>query len=253
MTTPEPVRGMLHPGRAEGLLTLRTHPPSPRLAPLVEFHWIVRWDLRGQPPHEQKVLSHPNVHLVFEEPRAAVYGVDRGLFIRRLEGCGQVLGVKFCPGGFRGYWSGPVQELSDRVTPAATVLGPEVDALTLRILALDDQSAMVVLAEEVLLARLPEPDRVAAEVAAMVDTANTDRSLVRVEQLAERCGTSVRTLRHLGPHPATAVRRVRGRKPQMGAAPGAAAGGRNARRHRHRRLAAAGSRPRLRRPVPPHP
>ena len=214
MTTPEPVRGMLHPGRAEGLLTLRTHPPSPRLAPLVEFHWIVRWDLRGQPPHEQKVLSHPNVHLVFEEPRAAVYGVDRGLFIRRLEGCGQVLGVKFCPGGFRGYWSGPVQELSDRVTPAATVLGPEVDALTLRILALDDQSAMVVLAEEVLLARLPEPDRVAAEVAAMVDTANTDRSLVRVEQLAERCGTSVRTLQRLfaeyvGASPKWVLRRAR--------------------------------------------
>jgi AraC-like DNA-binding protein len=214
MTSPEPVRGVLHPDRAAGCFQLHTHQPSAALAPFVEAHWIVRWDLRGRPPHEQKVLAHPNVHLVFEEPRAAVYGVDRGLFARRLEGRGQVHGVKFRPGGFRGFCGGPVQDLTDRVAPAADILGPEADRANRRILPLADRSAMVALAEEFLLARLPDPDPLAAEVAAMVDTATTDHSLVRVEQLAERCGTSVRTLQRLfaeyvGVGPKWVLRRAR--------------------------------------------
>jgi AraC-like DNA-binding protein len=214
MTSPEPLRGVLHPDRAAGLFQLFSHQPSAGLAPFVEFHWIVRWDLRGRPPHEQKVLAHPNIHLVFEEPQAAVYGVDRGLFVRRLEGQGQVHGVKFRPGGFRGLRGGPVQELTDRVSPAADVFGPEVERVNRRILPLEDQSAMVALAEEFLLARLPAPDPVAAEVAAMVDTATADHSLVRVEQLAERCGTSVRTLQRLfaeyvGASPKWVLRRAR--------------------------------------------
>nr|WP_229866870.1 DUF6597 domain-containing transcriptional factor [Streptomyces gelaticus] len=62
------------------------------MARFVEFYWLVRWDRRGQPAHEQKVLAHPNVHLVFEDPRAHVYGVDRSLFVRRLEGPGTCWG-----------------------------------------------------------------------------------------------------------------------------------------------------------------
>ncbi|MEZ0091601.1 DUF6597 domain-containing transcriptional factor [Streptacidiphilus sp. EB129] len=231
MTSAESPRGVLHPQGAAGRFQLDTVQPSAALAPFVAYHWRVRWDLRGQPPYEQKVLAHPNVHLVFEEPRPAVYGVDRGLFVRRLEGCGQVLGVKFHPGGFHPFWGRPVQELADRVLPATEVFdpgsehaGPEdarllgVEETGRQILALDDSAAMAALAEEFLLARLPlpdtRPDHQAVEVAAMVALATGDHTLVRVEQLAERCGVSVRTLQRLfaeyvGAGPKWVLRRAR--------------------------------------------
>ena len=72
--------------------------PSGPLAPFVEYYWIVRWDLRGQPPHEQTILPHPNVHLVFEASGAGIYGVDRSLFTRLLSGRGKALGVRFRAG-----------------------------------------------------------------------------------------------------------------------------------------------------------
>jgi AraC-like DNA-binding protein len=210
----ERARGVLRPQVAAVHSTLTTLPPAPPLAPFVEFHWHVRWDLRGQPPYDQKVLSHPNVHLVFEETGAALYGVDRGLFVRRLEGEGQVLGVKFRPGGFRPFWGRPVQGLSDQVVPAEQVFGAAVEETNRRLLALAEPAAMAALAEAFLLPRLPAPDPQATEVAAMVETAGSDHDLVRVEQLADRCGVSVRTLQRLfaeyvGASPKWVLRRAR--------------------------------------------
>ena len=208
------VPGVLHPQGAAGRFTLDRYPPAPELRALVEFYWSVRWDLRDRPAYEQKVLAHPHVHLVFEQPEAAVYGVDRGLFVRRLEGRGQVLGVKFSAGGFRPFWGRPVQELADRVLPATEVFGPAVAEANRRILALDQAPAMTGLADAFLLARLPEPDPLAAEVAAMVETATGDRTIVRVEQLAARCGVPQRTLQRLfaeyvGAGPKWVLRRAR--------------------------------------------
>ncbi|MFC1429545.1 DUF6597 domain-containing transcriptional factor [Streptacidiphilus sp. N1-3] len=216
MTGSDAPRGVLRPQGAAGRFSLDQRQPDPALEPLVEFYWHVRWDLCGQAPYDQKVLSHPNVHLVFEEPRAAVYGVDRGLFVRRLEGRGQVLGVKFRPGGFRAFWGRPVQELADRVLPATEVFGPAVERTSRQILSLSGEDTVVMagLADAFLLARLPAIDPQAAEVAAMVETATGDHTLVRVEQLAERHGVSVRTLQRLfaeyvGAGPKWVLRRAR--------------------------------------------
>jgi len=57
---------VLRPDLAATHLRLDRHKPSDALAPFLDYYWIVRWDLRGQPPYEQTVLPHPNVNLAFE-------------------------------------------------------------------------------------------------------------------------------------------------------------------------------------------
>lgn len=210
----KPPRGVLRPQASRGRWALSRREPSPALAPFVEFHWIVRWDLEGAPPYEQEVLSHPNLHLVFEEPQATVYGVDRGLFVRRLAGRGKVLGVKFTVGGFRPFLGRPVAELVDRTVPAAQLFGPEVDALSAEILALAGDAEMTARAERWLLARRPEPDPGAAHAAEIVEAITEDRSLLRVDQVARRFGLSVRALQRLfteyvGAPPKWVLRRAR--------------------------------------------
>ena len=111
-------RGVLRPGLAAERFTLARFPSSGPLEPFVDFYWIIRWDLRGQPPHEQTILPHPNVNLAFEASGAGIYGVDRSLFVRRLDGQGKALGVRFRAGCFRPFWGAPVSQLSDRVVPA---------------------------------------------------------------------------------------------------------------------------------------
>ena len=88
-------RGVLHQERAASRFGLTRCPPSAALAPFVDFYWILRWDLRGQSPHEQTLLPHPNVNLAFEQAGAAIYGVEQRLFTRQIEGRGTVLGVRF--------------------------------------------------------------------------------------------------------------------------------------------------------------
>ncbi|SEL68832.1 helix-turn-helix domain-containing protein [Streptacidiphilus jiangxiensis] len=208
-------RGVLHPEQGASRFTVTTAPPGPALAPYVEYHWIVRWDVTGQPPYDSQVLSHPNVHLVLEPVGPLVYGVIRGVYTRRLVDAGQVHGVRFLPGGFRAFASGPVQELTDQVLPADRVFGAAVDDLCPRVLACAETDAMVVLVEEFLTARVPsEPDPQAVQVAAMVREMTGDRTMLRVEQVAARFDLSPRTLQRLfaeyvGVAPKAVLRRAR--------------------------------------------
>ncbi|QKW40634.1 AraC family transcriptional regulator [Actinomadura sp. NAK00032] len=205
-------RGVLFPHLNASVAELDRRPPGPALARSVELYWRVRWHTAE--PYETKVLAHPNVHLVFEEPRALVYGVDRGLFVRRLEGRGQVLGVKFRPGGFRPFVDGPVSALADRRIPAAELLGPAVDEVNRAVLGGAGTTEMVRLAEAFLEPLLPEPDPAAEEAAAMVGRITADPGLFRVDQAAEQLHVSVRTLQRLfaeyvGASPKWVLRRAR--------------------------------------------
>ncbi|MFJ8472181.1 DUF6597 domain-containing transcriptional factor [Kitasatospora sp. NPDC094011] len=210
MDDPDLGRGVLHPARAAESISVERLAPAPDVARFVEFYWLVRWDLTGRPPYEQKVLAHPNVHLVFEAPRARVYGVDRSLFVRRLAGAGHVLGAKFRPGAFRPFAGHPVSVLADRSVPAADYFGPAADRCAERILAAPD----AVSADAFLRPRLPAPDPVAEEVAAMVERITGTPDLCRVDDLARELGLTVRGLQRLfaeyvGASPKWVLRRAR--------------------------------------------
>jgi len=191
-------RGVLRPALAAERFTLARFEPSPALAPFVDFCWILRWDLRGQPPHEQTILPHPNVNLGFEASGSGIYGVDRRLFTRNLDGQGKALGIRFRPGGFRPFWGASVSQLTDRVIPAAQVFGGAAEDARERIM--DDTAAdaqMAGHADALLLSVRPDPDPAAEETAALVTLIIGDPALRRVDQLAQACGLTLRSLQRL--------------------------------------------------------
>ena len=205
---------MLRPGLAADRFSLTRIEPSGPLALFVEYYWIVRWDLRGQPPYEQTILPHPNVNLVFEASGAGIYGVDRALFTRRLSGLGKALGVRFRAGCFRPFWGAPISQLSDRVVPGVRVFGPLAEKTRVAIMAASTDAEMVGGAESLLFSCLPEPDPVASQVASLVALITSDSSLRRVDQLALVSGLSVRSLQRLfgdyvGVSPKWVMRRAR--------------------------------------------
>ncbi|MFI5529465.1 DUF6597 domain-containing transcriptional factor [Kitasatospora sp. NPDC051853] len=219
MSSPNLGRGVLHPDRAAAVIDVTRHGPAAELAGFVEFYWMVRWERGDLPFHEQKVLAHPNVHLVLEAPEARVYGVQHSLFSRKLEGKGHVLGVKFRPGGFRPFLGRPVSELADRAVPAAEVLGDGVNALNEAVLRDDGNlPALAPRVDAFLSARRPEPDpvveRAAEQAAALVARITGDTELRRVDQVAAESGLSVRRLQRLfaeyvGAGPKWVLRRAR--------------------------------------------
>jgi AraC-like DNA-binding protein len=208
-------RGVLRPDLAAAHITLDRHQPSDLLAPFVDYHWVPRWDLRGEPPYEQAVLPHPNVHLVFEGSGAGIFGVDRRLFTRTLSGLGLAFGVRFRAGCFRPFWQAPISQLTDRVIPAVRLFGSQAEKTRQAIMGSSgDDAQMVGYAEALLCSVLPERDPVAEQVAMLVSRITDDPGLRRVDELSALSGLTARTLQRLfadyvGVSPKWVMRRAR--------------------------------------------
>jgi len=237
-------RGVLRPDLAAAHITLDRHQPSALLAPFVDYYWVPRWDLRGEPPYEQAVLPHPNVHLVFEASGAGIFGVDRRLFTRTLSGLGLAFGVRFRAGCFRPFWQAPISQLTDRVIPAVRLFGSQAEKTRQAIMDAglsraveagavkagaveagaveagafeapdEDDARMAGYAEALLCSVLPEQDPVAEQVAMLVSRITDDPGLRRVDELSALSGLAARTLQRLfadyvGVSPKWVMRRAR--------------------------------------------
>lgn len=207
--------GVLHAKAAAARFSLNRYPSPADLAPFVDFCWVIRWDLRGQPPHEQAILPHPNVNLAFEATGAAVFGVDTKIFTRRLSGQGKALGIRFRPGGFRPFYSKPIFTLNDGVVPAHRVFGPAADQACALVMAESaGDGAMTEAAAELLRGAQPAEDPVAAQVAELTALITRDPGLYRVAQLAAVSGLPARRLQrmfadYVGVSPKWVMRRAR--------------------------------------------
>ncbi|MEU8186258.1 helix-turn-helix domain-containing protein [Micromonospora carbonacea] len=227
-------RGILDPARLRREVRFRRRLPAAALLPYVEHYWLIDWDL--DEPFEQRVLPHPAVNLVFRRDPAGgpasgsaeVAGVGRELFRITLAGTGRVSGVQFRPGGFRPFWPRPVAELTGerRPLPAGLVGGrhpcdgtDDERAATLDALLLAWHPRPASLpaspsAAGVAAASVPAADPPTAEAMALAGEIRADRSVLRVDDLARRHGTTTRRLQrlfldHVGVSPKWVIRRYR--------------------------------------------
>ncbi|HTJ35760.1 MAG TPA: helix-turn-helix domain-containing protein [Dactylosporangium sp.] len=195
-------------------------PAADDLAPLVARYWWARWDLRGQPDYAQLIVPYPSVQLTFStDAPPMVRGASRGRVRRTLSGLGAVFGVTFRPGIFRRFLASPVDSITDRAVPAATVFGdslPRLNAAPVR--ETPDPSAVVAAMatefERFLRDRLPPPDPIGDEVAAWVADIAATPELRRVDHLTTRYGVPARRLQrlfaeHAGVSPKWVIRRFR--------------------------------------------
>jgi AraC-like DNA-binding protein len=176
--------------------------PAADLAPYVSGYWAAEWDLRGQEPYRQKIVPYPTVQLTFRDGDVVVRGPERGHVVRVLEGRGRVFGVTFRPGCFRPFLGTSVSTITGRALPASAVFGPGLPA--------GDQQEV----EEFLRARLPAPDPLAGQAAAIVALVQAEPQLTRVDELAARAGVGIRRLQRLfaeyvGLGPKWVIRRYR--------------------------------------------
>jgi AraC-like DNA-binding protein len=178
---------------------------SPALAPFVERYWSVRWDLTGRPSFRSEVLSHPSVNVSVESgdrprfgfalPAVLVHGVVTRRFTVDLVGTGRVTAVKFRPGGYAAFTG--CLPARNGVVPLGSELGLDPDILRSRVLAEDDDAARAAALDAALRPHAPEPAGAYLDLVALVDRMIEDRSLVRVDQVAELAALSTRSLQRL--------------------------------------------------------
>jgi len=183
------------------MFSLNRFEPAASLRPFVELYWIVRYDLAPGKTHTQTILSYPNTHLAFEQDeegrKVLLYGVPKKPFVRSLRGAGKVLGVKFRAGGLYPFVRREMSLLTGKTVPATEWLGSEVENWLDRVLDAAEDAAMAERAECMLSARLPERDGQSEWADRIVRLAQTDRTIIRAEQLGEAVGMSLRQLQRL--------------------------------------------------------
>lgn len=207
-------RGIVDAASGFERFTLTRHAPSAAPGWAVEVYWAVRWDLPAGERHDQRVMPHPAVHLVFEDGRAEIQAVTTGEFVRRLAGRGQVLGVKFRPAGFRPYLGHPVTRIAGRRLPGSSVFGAGLDGLAAEVAAEADPAARAVLVDRFLAGQAVGALPMTRAVNAIVDRVSGDRTITRVDDLAARLGVGTRRLQrlfaeHVGLTPKWVINRAR--------------------------------------------
>jgi AraC-like DNA-binding protein len=170
--------------------------PSPGLATLVRHYWIPRWGIPAGVV-AQHVLEYPAMNLVVEPDEAAIYRVSRGCTERVLSGTGWAFGVLLQPGtgrailGRSARGSAPKAPLGDLTVPGTARLAAEIRD------ASSDDDAMVDVFERWLSGIALDRGPDAALIDAIVRAVEDDRSIIRVDDLADRFGLSVRRLQRL--------------------------------------------------------
>jgi AraC-like DNA-binding protein len=191
----EEPRGFLNLREAVAPQGLSRYWPSDDLAPFVEHHWIVRWNVAE--PQITETLPHPSVHMVLERGRSAVVGVMRRKFSRILEGKGRVVATKFRPGAFSGFVDRPVASFTDRRWSVPSVFGGAAARLEDDALAHDDDLAAIEVVESFLRSLRPvatEAMDLAGRITARIAG---DREITRVDQIVNQFGITTRQLQRL--------------------------------------------------------
>jgi AraC-like DNA-binding protein len=194
----KPARGLLHKRTSFEHFELIRFSPSDDLVEWVEHHWMVLYDLGTRPPYTQRNLSHPNQHVVIDSRgETGIFGAATGVFETTLSGTGRVFATKFWPGAFRPFFGRAVSALSDGWVPVETVFSRTSAELQHEFAGLNDPQGMAERMEDLVRARLPQPDEKASLARRIVQFAEANLELVSAGELAGAFGLGLRALQRL--------------------------------------------------------
>ncbi len=199
--------GILRPDEFARHAHVERLPCSPDLAPWVENHWVLTWDLPVGTRFSSQTLPHPactvSVELghhregVGEDP-VVVTGVVSRRFDVTTAGSGWVLGVKFRPGGLAALTGADAAAWTDRTLPAVEVLPAAVVEGLRKVEAGTPAADAAALADEALRPLVGGgPDAAYDTVLALIADMLEDRSLLRVADVAARHDLPRRRLERL--------------------------------------------------------
>jgi AraC-like DNA-binding protein len=163
----------------------------------VEHYWLVKWDLRGQPPYNSETLPHPSIHLAIEPEVAHIVGVVTTKFSRILQGQGWAFGIKFKPGGFYPFVQRPISQYTDKTINLAGVFGEAGTRFESAMRAATGDEEMVAVAEEFLRQQSPAHDEHIVLIKQIIESISTERAMTKVDDLVRGFKINKRSLQRL--------------------------------------------------------
>jgi AraC-like DNA-binding protein len=205
-------RGILYPA---ALPTFTRLPAPERVAGLVRWFWIPEWDLGPGRTSRQEVIAFPASNLVVEPSLTGLAGPTTRRSSRDLVGRGWAVGALLLPAAVPQLGVEPAQLRDSYVAMELPELhGPVVAAMSAEHGPEERRARAVEAFSDWAEEHLAPPDdegRLANALARLVDE---DPDIIRVGDVADALGVSVRTVqrlasRYIGVSPAAMIRRRR--------------------------------------------
>lgn len=204
-------RGVLYPAR---LPSFHREPAPAELVGLVRWFWVPRWELAPGAVSRQELLPFPASNLVVQPGGVSLSGPTTRASHRDLHGTGWAVGALLRPAGVASLGAAP-EDLRDREAPFDA---PDLHRTVSSAMSEDDEEAgrhRAILAYTTWAGeRMAPPDAAGLLANAMEDLIASDRTIVRVDQVAQHLGTSTRSVqrlarRYVGLPPLAIIRRYR--------------------------------------------
>ncbi|WP_077488559.1 AraC family transcriptional regulator [Sinomonas mesophila] len=205
-------KGILYPAR---LPVFHRFPAPPSVADLVQWFWIPEWDIEPGRTSRQHVIAYPGSNLVVQPDNVVLSGPTTRASYRDLSGRGWAVGALLRPASMPLFTDDPAAlrdaeralTLEELHRPVAAAMNAG-DGDTRRMQAVDAFVAWLgpmaggSVSEEGLLANH------------LLDVVDSDASLGRIEEVAERLSVSPRTVqrlarKYIGLSPGALIRRRR--------------------------------------------
>lgn len=187
---------------------------DPRLLTYADRFWSVRWSRHGEPLETSEVITNPVCHITFESghrddggplvrhgvemPASVVTTVWTDRFVVRLEGSGRAFGLRFRPGALAAVVGAP---LAADQSLAVGDYFPDAAEIQRAVLAEPEDESRRTIVQDWLVDHLPaEPDADFLAVERLVERVREDDQIVRVEQIGQDAGQSVRAVQRLFRH-----------------------------------------------------
>lgn len=189
-------RGRLDPAGFERHVNFLTFQPPTDLAPFIEHFWTICWKEVGNPYNSEELMHRPYVDVFISVQQSGIQGTFRGKRTYVASGSGRIVGIRFWPGAFHRFWSGPIVDLQDKIIDIRQVF-PQIHSRYIEdLLTLDDQAAIQELAT-IVRAKHPEPDANIELINQIITAIETDQDLQTVSAVAKAFGRSERWLQQL--------------------------------------------------------
>ncbi|TWP33886.1 helix-turn-helix transcriptional regulator [Leekyejoonella antrihumi] len=205
-------RGPLYPAR---LPTFHRIPPPATVASLVRWFWIPEWHLAPGRTSRQHLISYPACNVVVEPDLVGISGPTTRASHRDLDGDGWAVGALLHPAAVRAFVDDPAT-VRDAYVPLdlPDLQGRVVACMQGAESGEERRAAAVDAFTDWLVESVPPPGGEALLANRMAQVIDGDVEMLRVGEVADEVGVSVRTLqrlarRYVGVTPAAMIRRRR--------------------------------------------
>ena len=181
-------------------IRLTRHAVDRSVAHLVRHVWTPRWQLPSGVVVRQSVLEYPSANLVIEADAAGLYGPALGRGDERLEGSGWAFGALLQPGVAKRLAAVPMRQLVGGVAYLHDLRAhgaPAFAADVRRAMSAGDEASALSVFQRWIGAQRIALDADATLVREVVELAETDRAILRAEDLARASGLGLRSLQRL--------------------------------------------------------